>query len=98
MTAGSDQIATLVPGIVTVHCEGDLATLLSWSPNPGFRSDDPVRGPATTVSVRFESDVDADYLVTATCRDGVATIVPGPDVDDHGGDDSGRHRGSGGGG
>jgi len=96
-SASGDEVATLVPGIVTVHCDGDLATLVSWSPNPGFRSDDPVRGPAAYVSVRFESDYNADYKVTGSCADGVATILAGPDVDDHGGGDSGRNRGPGGG-
>ncbi len=79
------------PGTITVRCVGNTATLLSWSPNPGYRSDDPVTGPAAEVSVRFENDSnDADYKVTATCTDGVANVVLGPD------DHSGRGRGRGG--
>jgi serine/threonine-protein kinase len=93
VTSGpGDVVATLTPGIVTVHCDGELATLVSWSPNPGFRSDDPVTGPAATVSVRFESDVYADYLVTGTCTGGTAEVKLGPDDhddDDHSGPDRG---------
>ncbi len=81
------KVHSLTPGTVTVRCDGDVATLLSWSPNPGFRSDDPVTGPAATVSVRFESDIYADYKVTATCPGGTASVVLGPDDDDHGGRD-----------
>ena len=78
-----------VPGTVAVGCLDDLATLVSWSPNPGYRSDDPVRGPAAEVSVRFENDSnDSDYKVTATCTDGVANVVLGPD--DHSGGGHGR--------
>lgn len=95
------QVHSLIPGTVTVLCDGAVANLLSWSPNPGFRADDPVRGPAATVSVRFESDVHADYQVSATCADGTASVVLGPDDDDHGGrddddyDDHGGNRGRG---
>jgi hypothetical protein len=92
-----DLTSTLTPGIVTVHCDGPLATLVSWSPNPGWRADDPVRGPAAEVSVRFESDVAADYKVTATCAQGVPVVKLGPD-DHHGGgrDDDDHRRGRGG--
>jgi hypothetical protein len=48
------------------------------------------------VSVRFESDVAADYKVTATCVQGVPVVNLGPD-DHHGGghDDDDDHRGRG---
>jgi hypothetical protein len=99
VTGGAaDLTSTLTPGIVTVHCDGSLASLVSWSPNPGWRADDPVRGPAAEVSVRFESDVAADYKVTATCVQGVPVVNLGPD-DHHGGghgdDDDRRGRGGG---
>jgi hypothetical protein len=82
-----DVISTVTPGIITVHCDDALATLVSWSPNPGWRADDPVRGPAAEVSVRFESDVAADYKITVTCVNGTPAVHEGPDVDDHGGRD-----------
>jgi hypothetical protein len=87
-----DQVGTGPYGSVVVRCADSIATLLSWSPNPGYRTDDPVRGPAATVSVRFESDIVEDLLVTAACAGTVATITQGPD----GG--GGGHRGPGGGG
>ncbi len=84
--AGSgDVVSTLTPGIVTLRCDGAQITLVSWSPNPGWRADDPVRGPAAEVSVRFESDVAEDYKVTATCVNGAPVAVLGPD--DHSGRD-----------
>jgi hypothetical protein len=83
--ATGDSVFKLAPGVVTVHCDGDVSTLVSWSPNPGFRADDPVRGPAAQVSVKFESDVAADYLVTATCAGGVAAALATAQPDDHGG-------------
>jgi hypothetical protein len=76
-------VSSLIPGIVTVRCDGALATLVSWSPNPGWRADDPYQGPAAHVSVRFESDVYEDYKVTASCVDGEPVVNLGPDVDDH---------------
>lgn len=86
------EVWTGVPGTITVGCDGNMATLLSWSPNPGYRADDPVRGPAAEVSVRFENDSnDNDFKVTATCADGVATVTAGPD--DHSGGGRGRGRG-----
>ncbi|MBX6748525.1 MAG: hypothetical protein IRY85_02450 [Micromonosporaceae bacterium] len=90
-----DLTSTLTPGIVTVHCDGALASLVGWSPNPGWRADDPVRGPAAEVSVRFESDVAADYKVTATCAQGVPVVNLGPDDHHGGGDDDDDHRGRG---
>jgi hypothetical protein len=78
-----DVVSTLTPGIVTLRCNGTDVTLVSWSPNPGWRADDPVRGPAAEVSVRFESDVAQDYKVTATCAGGVPVAQLGPD--DHSG-------------
>ena len=72
-------------GSVTVRCDGDMASLLSWSPNPGYRADDPVRGPAATVSVKFESQVAQDMIVTATCSGGQATVTETAEPDDHSG-------------
>jgi hypothetical protein len=90
-SGAGDRIVSGVSGSVTVRCNGNVATLVSWSPNPGFRADDPVRGPATTVGVKFESDVADDMIVTATCSGGQATVTETEEPDDHsgrgGGDD-----------
>jgi hypothetical protein len=64
-SGATDRIVSGASGSVTVRCDGDVASLLSWSPNPGYRADDPVRGPAATVSVKFESQVAVDMIVTA---------------------------------
>lgn len=87
----STELTVLEPGTVTVACHGSLAALVSWSPNPGWRADDPIRGPAPEVSVRFESDTDADYKVTATCVDGAAVVKLGPDDHSGGRDDDDDH-------
>ena len=89
----TDRIVSVRSGSVTVRCEGNVATLLSWSPNPGYRADDPVRGPATTVGVQFEGDAAADVIVTATCSDGQVSVVETPEADDHGGGGGGPGRG-----
>ncbi|MGW5715417.1 hypothetical protein ACWEVP_04570 [Amycolatopsis sp. NPDC003865] len=78
---------TLPGGTVVATCAGALVTLNSWSPAPGFHIDDVSRGPATTASVKFESD-QAENRVTVTCRDGephAETVA----------DDGGGHRGRG---
>lgn len=96
--AGGEVIGT-TPGTVVVRCDGSTATLVSWSPNPGYRADDVVRGPGQKVSVWFESDVANDVKVLATCVDGQPKIEEQVEYDDHGGDDhddddhSGRGRG-----
>jgi hypothetical protein len=92
MPGSVDHVGTGPYGSVVVRCADSVATLLSWSPSPGYRADDAVRGPAATVSVRFESDIAEDLLVTAACAGTVAAITQGPD----GG--GGGHRGPGGGG
>ena len=40
-------------GTVTAACTGDVITLRYWSPAQGYEADHVVRGPATTVSLRF---------------------------------------------
>jgi hypothetical protein len=82
------------PGRVVVMCDGDQAWLVSWSPNPGYRVDDVVRGPGTQVSVWFESDSFDDVEVVVTCEGGQAVATDLVEPDDHGddrdrGDDNG---------
>jgi hypothetical protein len=92
------EVFQTTPGTVAVQCEGSLATLVSWSPNPGYRVDDVVRGPAAKASVWFESDVADDVLVVAECRDGAPSITEQPEFDDHGGGDDDNSGPGGGGG
>ncbi len=40
-------------GTVTAACTGDVITLRYWSPAQGYEADHVVRGPASTVSLRF---------------------------------------------
>ena len=89
-TDGS-QVANTVGGTVVVRCSGNVATLLRWSPKAGFRADDPVFGPASVVSIRFESDVAEDVRVSVSCANGVAAATTAAD------DNRGGNRGPGGG-
>jgi hypothetical protein len=84
--ADGSQAVSTVAGTVVVRCTGDVTTLLRWSPNTGFRADDPVFGPASVVSVRFESDVAEDMKVSVQCAGGVASATTATDADDHGRD------------
>jgi hypothetical protein len=73
-------------GQLVVRCDGDTAYLETWSPNPGYRVDDVVRGPAATVSVEFESDSYDDVEVVVRCQDGTLVQEDHVELDDHGGD------------
>ncbi len=78
---------TVPGGSIVATCAGNLITLNSWSPAPGFHTDDVSRGPATTASVKFESD-QAENRVAVTCRDGEPHAETAAD-------DGGGHRGRG---
>ena len=82
--ADGSQALSTVAGTVVVRCSGNVTTLLRWSPNTGFRADDPVFGPASVVSVRFESDVAENLKVSVQCANGVASATTAADADDHG--------------
>jgi hypothetical protein len=73
-------------GQMVVRCDGDIAYLESWSPNPGYRVDDVVRGPAASVSVEFESDSDDDVETVVRCQAGRLVQEDHVELDDHGGD------------
>jgi len=94
--AADAEVFQTTPGTIAANCDGSQAVLVSWSPNPGYRVDDVVRGPAAQASVWFESDVADDVLVVATCPGGVPTVKEAPEFDDHGG--GGDNSGPGGGG
>jgi serine/threonine-protein kinase len=68
-------------GSLVVTCEGDVVTLKSWSPSPGFRADDDTeRGPGPSASLKFKRGHE-EYEITVTCQAGephVASVA-----DDH---------------
>jgi len=67
-------------GIVHASCDGGLARLSSWSPAQGYRADDPVRGPASSVSIKFKRDRE-EMTIIVTCRAGepIAQVIPDDD-------------------
>jgi hypothetical protein len=73
-------------GQVVARCEGATAFLEAWSPNPGYRVDDVVRGPAAEVYLWIESDSFDDVQVFVTCQAGEPVLTDRPEPDDHGGD------------
>ncbi len=60
---------TVPGGSLVAKCTGDRVELVSWSPDPGFRTDDVDRGPATSASVKFKND-GTENVSVVTCRDG----------------------------
>ncbi|MEU0788984.1 hypothetical protein ABZ342_02885 [Amycolatopsis sp. NPDC005961] len=60
---------TVPGGRIVAQCAGDQVTLMSWSPDPGYRVDDFVRGPAATASVKFKNG-GTENTVIVVCRDG----------------------------
>ncbi|MFJ7219896.1 hypothetical protein [Amycolatopsis sp. NPDC098790] len=60
---------TVPGGSVVAKCVDGRVTLLSWSPDPGYRTDDVSRGPATTASVKFKND-GTENVVVVTCQAG----------------------------
>jgi hypothetical protein len=87
-TNGSDATGHLVAthaGTLAVNCAAGQATLLRWTPNPGYRADDPVVGPAAVVSVKFESDTASDVVASVRCVAGMPVPSTTAALDDHGG-------------
>jgi hypothetical protein len=71
-------------GYVMARCQGTDAYLVYWSPDPGFHSDEVVRGPARVAMVTFEGAA-LDVKVRVTCVDGTPRATYGEDEeDDHG--------------
>lgn len=79
-------------GQVVARCDDGLAYLEAWSPNPGYRVDDVVRGPAAEASVWIESDSFEDVKILIRCDAGEPKLAELVEPDDHGG-----NRGPGGG-
>ena len=80
---------------LVVRCEDGLARLEAWSPNPGYRVDDVVRGPAPEVYLWVESDTFDDVMVFARCEAGEAVMTEEVEQDDHDGDRDDDHGGRG---
>lgn len=73
-------------GQVVARCAGTDAYLEAWSPNPGYRVDDVLRGPAPGVYLWIESDSFEDVQVLVRCEDGEPVLTDRVEPDDHGGD------------
>jgi hypothetical protein len=88
--AGITRVLGAGGGTVTARCAAGRVTLLSWTPAQGFRADNPVRGPATVASLKFESDA-LEYKVTVGCHSGEPKISTSKDDGHHGhsGDEDG---------
>jgi hypothetical protein len=69
---------------VIVRCQAARAYLVSWSPEPGYHADEVHRGPAETVSVKFES-ARREVVLSARCYSG----VPQPEIEYEDGTESG---------
>ncbi|WP_370965183.1 hypothetical protein [Amycolatopsis sp. cg9] len=70
-------------GSLVAKCTGNQVELLSWSPAPGFRTDDVARGPAATASVKFKND-GTENVSVVTCRDGAPHADTVADEGHHG--------------
>jgi len=57
-------------GSAVARCTGGLAYLVSWSPAPGFSSDNARRGPDDEARVRFRSG-ETRVMLFVTCTGGV---------------------------
>jgi hypothetical protein len=69
---------------LTARCDGGLARLEAWSPNPGYRVDDVVRGPAAEAYLWIESDIYEDVMIFVRCEGGEPTMIEEVEQDDHG--------------
>ena len=67
-------------GTVQARCSGGLATLIAWSPAPGFHVADATHGPAASLSITFTRN-HVEIRTVITCVDGapVARSVPHDD-------------------
>jgi hypothetical protein len=82
---GADtHLLRVTGGTMIVNCAANTAMLFRWTPDTGYRADDPVTGPAAAVSIRFESDTHSDIKVTVTCAAGTPVVKTAVDGDDHG--------------
>jgi hypothetical protein len=68
--ASSERRVTSAGGMVVARCQGGLAYLVYWTPEPGFRAEDVNRGPALVTRVTFEAP-GREIKVTVVCVGGV---------------------------
>jgi hypothetical protein len=71
-------------GSVVARCYGDYAYLLSWTPAPGYRAHEVMRGPAAVARVEFEGRA-GEYHLTIQCVNGVPRLKA--EAGTHGDDD-----------
>ncbi|WP_328617365.1 hypothetical protein OHS18_14240 [Amycolatopsis sp. NBC_00355] len=57
---------TVPGGSIVAECAGGQVTLRSWSPDPGYRTDDVSRGPAASASIKFKNG-GTENVVVVTC-------------------------------
>jgi hypothetical protein len=73
LPAGPTQLFKTAGGTVVARCAGNQVILSSWSPAQGFRGENGKRGPAPSVSLKFESD-EAEISVTVECTSGTPQV------------------------
>jgi hypothetical protein len=81
----ADQTLSTRGGTVIAGCRPSGAYLVGWSPAPGYRAEDVVRGPDEVARLKFEGDGE-EIEVSVRCVDGVLL----PEIereDDHSVDD-----------
>jgi hypothetical protein len=90
---GAGEVRTLrsQAGQVAAQCADGLAYLTAWSPNPGYRVDEVVRGPAAVASVWIESDSFDDVEILVSCEGGEPVLTEMVEPDDHDDDDDDDH-------
>ncbi|MPZ25235.1 MAG: hypothetical protein GEV12_01970 [Micromonosporaceae bacterium] len=71
---------------LVASCAGAGAYLETWSPNPGYRVDEVVRGPAPQALLWVESDSFEDVQILVQCEGGEPVMTELVEPDDHGGD------------
>jgi hypothetical protein len=65
-SSGTPGTFTSAGGNAVARCGADGAYLVAWSPAPGYRTDDVVRGPAASVRVNFEGN-GPEFVIVVTC-------------------------------
>lgn len=84
-TAAGHTVATR-GGTVIARCNPNDAYIIAWSPAPGYRSDDVVRGPAPWPSVTFVAPGDSVKIVVHCVNGLVQPDIKYGSADDHGDD------------
>lgn len=72
---------TSAGGTAYAQCSGGQAYLTSWSPHPGYETDEVERGPDSRVSVRFEAD-DTKIRIIVRCSGDTPQATTETDTDD----------------